>query len=122
MMTRKGTFLLLRNHLTMVSFPFPRSIFYPSRLSRVEACLNYSHTYGENISQVERKFLSMVDELFNLSNDDETFDPGGGEIDVLLNNGENNDLNVFTIRSFLPFVTYPEVFTPISTPRDEDKV
>ncbi|GJY70091.1 hypothetical protein Tco_0473073 [Tanacetum coccineum] len=48
-------------------------------------------------SRVERKFLSMVDELFNLSNDDETFDPGGGENDVLLNKGENNDLNVCSI-------------------------
>ncbi|GKA12760.1 hypothetical protein Tco_0692306 [Tanacetum coccineum] len=63
----------------------------------VEVMFNYSHTYGENISQVERKFLSMVDDLFNLSNDDETFDPGGGENDVLLNKGENNDLNVFRI-------------------------
>ncbi|GJS41087.1 hypothetical protein Tco_0566130 [Tanacetum coccineum] len=56
----------------------------------VEVMFNDSHTYGENISQVEREFLSMVDELLNLSSDDETFDPGGGENDVLLNNGENN--------------------------------
>ncbi|GJU59905.1 hypothetical protein Tco_1237671 [Tanacetum coccineum] len=49
----------------------------------VEVMFNYSHTYGENISQVERKFLSMVDDLFNLSNDDETFDPGGVTLENL---------------------------------------
>ncbi|GKC13177.1 hypothetical protein Tco_1009959 [Tanacetum coccineum] len=84
--------------------------------------INDSHTYGENISQVERKILSMVDELFNLSNDDETFDPGGGENDVLLNKGENNDLNVLTIRTFLPFVTYPEVLPESYSTGSEDKV
>ncbi|GJU40024.1 hypothetical protein Tco_1192981 [Tanacetum coccineum] len=64
---------------------------------RGQVMFNDSHTYGENISQVEREFLSMVDEFLNLSNDDETFDPGGGENDVLLNNGENNDLNFVAI-------------------------
>ncbi|GJZ44978.1 hypothetical protein Tco_0592574 [Tanacetum coccineum] len=83
---------------------------------------NDSHTYGENFSQVERKFLSMVDELFNLSNDDETFDPVGGENDVLLNKGENNDLNVLTIRTFLPFVTYPEVLPVSYSTGSEEKV
>ncbi|GJZ97751.1 hypothetical protein Tco_0670204 [Tanacetum coccineum] len=68
-----------------------------------------------------RKILSMVDELFNLSNDDETFDPGGGENDVLLNKGENNDLNVFTIRTFLPFVTYPEGLPASYSTGSEDK-
>ncbi|GJS06876.1 hypothetical protein Tco_0363672 [Tanacetum coccineum] len=92
-----------------VLFPLPKVDILPIEVEPVEVMFNDSHTYGENISQVEREFLSMVDEFLNLSNDDETFDPGGGENDVLLNNGENNDLNVFTIRSFLPFVTYPEV-------------
>ncbi|GJW39922.1 hypothetical protein Tco_0065767 [Tanacetum coccineum] len=76
-----------------VFFPLPEVDILPIEVEPVEVMFNDSHTYGENISQVERKFLSMVDELFNLSNDDETFDPGGGEIDVLLNKGENNDLN-----------------------------
>ncbi|GJR70791.1 hypothetical protein Tco_0016856 [Tanacetum coccineum] len=94
----------------------------PIKVEPVEVMCNDSHTYGENFSQVERKFLSMVDELFNLSNDDETFDPGGGENDVLLNKGENNDLNVFTIRTFLPFVTYPEVLPTSYSTGSEDKV
>ncbi|GJV53925.1 hypothetical protein Tco_1449666 [Tanacetum coccineum] len=80
-----------------VLFPLPKVDILPIEVEPVEVMFNDSHTYGENISQVEREFLSMVDELLNLSNDDETFDPGGGENDVLLNNGENNDLNVFRI-------------------------
>ncbi|GJX56013.1 hypothetical protein Tco_0285910 [Tanacetum coccineum] len=105
-----------------VLFPLPKVDILPIEVEPVEVMFNDSHTYGENISQVERKILSMVDELFNLSNDDETFDPGGGENDVLLNKGENNDLNVFTIRTFLPFVTYPEVLPVSYSTGSEDKV
>ncbi|GJZ91097.1 hypothetical protein Tco_0663024 [Tanacetum coccineum] len=105
-----------------VLFPLPEVDILPIKVEPVEVMCNDSHTYGEKFSQVERKFLSMVDELFNLSNDDETFDPGGGENDVLLNKGENNDLNVFTIRTFLPFVTYPEVLPTSYSTGSEDKV
>ncbi|GJS26046.1 hypothetical protein Tco_0486666 [Tanacetum coccineum] len=105
-----------------VLFPLPEVDILPIKVEPVEVMCNDSHTYGENFSQVERKFLSMVDELFNLSNDDETFDPGGGEIDVLLNKGENNDLNVLTTRTFLPFVTYPEVLPASYSTGSEDKV
>ncbi|GJS86902.1 hypothetical protein Tco_0769538 [Tanacetum coccineum] len=105
-----------------VLFPLLEVDILPIEVEPVEVMFNDSHTYGENISQVEREFLSMVDELLNLSNDDETFDPGGGENDVLLNNGENNDLNVFTIRTFLPFVTYPEVLPASYSTGSEDKV
>ncbi|GJT44700.1 hypothetical protein Tco_0953415 [Tanacetum coccineum] len=105
-----------------VLFPLPEVDILPIKVEPVEVMFNDSHTYGENFSQVEREFLSMVDEFLNLSNDDETFDPGGGENDVLLNNGENNDLNVFTIRSFLPFVTYPEVLPTSYSTGSEDKV
>ncbi|GJZ01855.1 hypothetical protein Tco_0519816 [Tanacetum coccineum] len=110
------------NKLDDVLFPLPKVDILPIEVEPVEVMFNDSHTYGENISQVEREFLSMVDELLNLSNDDETFDPGGGENDVLLNNGENNDLNVFTIRTFLPFVTYPEVLPASYSTGSEDKV
>ncbi|GJY08389.1 hypothetical protein Tco_0375443 [Tanacetum coccineum] len=66
--------------------------------------------------------VAAVTNDFDVLNDDETFDPGGGENDVLLNNGENNDLNVFTIRTFLPFVTYPEVLPASYSTGSEDKV
>ncbi|GJU01496.1 hypothetical protein Tco_1111834 [Tanacetum coccineum] len=108
--------------LDNVLFPLPKVDILPIEVEPVEVMFNDSHTYGENISQVEREFLSMVDELLKFSNDDETFDPGGGENDVLLNNGENNDLNVFTIRTFLPFVTYPEVLPASYSTGSEDKV
>ena len=63
-----------------VLFPLPEVDIVPIVLEPVEAIINDSHSYGENTSQFEREFLSMVDELFNLSNDDEIFDPGGGEM------------------------------------------
>ncbi|GJV62236.1 hypothetical protein Tco_1468336 [Tanacetum coccineum] len=105
-----------------VLFPLPEVDILPIEVEPVEVMFNDSHTYGENVSQSEREFLSMVDELFNLTNDDETFDPGGGENDVLLNNGENNDLNVSTIRTFLPFVTFPVVLPVSHSTGSEDKV
>ncbi|GJR25544.1 hypothetical protein Tco_1101776 [Tanacetum coccineum] len=119
--SRKGTFLPFEEPYDGL-FPLPEVDILPIKVEPVEVMCNDSHTYGENFSQVERKFLSMVDELFNLSNDDETFDPGGGEIDVLLNKGENNDLNVLTIRTFLPFVTYPEVLPTSYSTGSEDKI
>ncbi|GKA23232.1 hypothetical protein Tco_0709194 [Tanacetum coccineum] len=75
-MTRKGTFYF-EEPLDDGLFPLPEVDILPIKVEPVEVMFNDSHTYGENFSQVERKFLSMVDELFNLSNDDETFDPGG---------------------------------------------
>ncbi|GJU87642.1 hypothetical protein Tco_1295188 [Tanacetum coccineum] len=66
--------------------------------------------------------VAAVTNDFDVLNDDETFDPGGGENDVLLNNGENDDLNVFTIRTFLPFVTYLEVLPASYSTGSEDKV
>ncbi|GJS16992.1 reverse transcriptase domain-containing protein [Tanacetum coccineum] len=44
--------------------------------------------------------INNVDEL----NEDECFDPGGGEINV-----EVDDSFTFVIQTFLPFLTYPEV-------------
>ncbi|GJT54872.1 hypothetical protein Tco_0989926 [Tanacetum coccineum] len=49
---------------------------------------------------------------FDVLNNDEPFDPGGGENVVFLN-VEEDDSFTFTIRTFLPFVTYPEA-SPLS--------
>ncbi|GJW47840.1 hypothetical protein Tco_0079486 [Tanacetum coccineum] len=46
--------------------------------------------------------INNFDEL----NEDECFDPGGGEIDVS-QNIEDDDSFTFVIRTFLPFLTYP---------------
>ncbi|GJW71087.1 hypothetical protein Tco_0128004 [Tanacetum coccineum] len=47
--------------------------------------------------------INNFDEL----NDDKCFDPGGGEI-VFSQNVEDDDSFTFVIRTFLPFLTYPE--------------
>ncbi|GJX44513.1 hypothetical protein Tco_0261189 [Tanacetum coccineum] len=49
---------------------------------------------------------------FDVLNNDEPFDPGEGENVVFLN-VEEDDSFTFTIRTFLPFLTYPEV-SPLS--------
>ncbi|GJU83086.1 hypothetical protein Tco_1285451 [Tanacetum coccineum] len=46
--------------------------------------------------------INNFDEL----NEDECFDPGGGEIDVY-QNIEDDDSFAFVIRTFLPYLTYP---------------
>ncbi|GJS48400.1 hypothetical protein Tco_0598521 [Tanacetum coccineum] len=57
--------------------------------------------------------INNVDEL----NEDECFDPGGGEINV-----EVNDSFTFEIRIFLPYLTYPEVSPLLSSTENEDTI
>ncbi|GKC22002.1 hypothetical protein Tco_1024152 [Tanacetum coccineum] len=54
-------------------------------------------------------------------NEDECFDPGGGENVVFLN-VEEDDSFIFTIYTFLPFVTYPEVSPLLSSTKNEDTI
>ncbi|GJV39414.1 hypothetical protein Tco_1417854 [Tanacetum coccineum] len=58
---------------------------------------------------------------FDELNEDECFDPGGGENVVFLNVEEDNSFT-FTIRIFLPFVTYPEVSPLLSSTKNEDTI
>ncbi|GKB15575.1 hypothetical protein Tco_0849498 [Tanacetum coccineum] len=57
--------------------------------------------------------INNVDEL----NEDECFDPGGGEIDV-----EDDGSFTFVIRTFLPYLTYPEVSPLLSSTENEDTI
>ncbi|GJS61028.1 hypothetical protein Tco_0655812 [Tanacetum coccineum] len=57
-------------------------------------------TFVEPVATMENN----IEEL----NEDESFDPGGGG-NVVLPNVEEDDTFTLTIRTFLPFVTYPEV-------------
>ncbi|GJV96514.1 reverse transcriptase domain-containing protein [Tanacetum coccineum] len=57
--------------------------------------------------------INNVDEL----NEDVCFDLGGGEINV-----EVDDSFTFVIRSFLPYLTYPEVSTLFSSTGSEDTI
>ncbi|GJT31505.1 reverse transcriptase domain-containing protein [Tanacetum coccineum] len=57
--------------------------------------------------------INNVDEL----NEDECFDPGGGEINVEINNSFT-----FVTRIFLPYLTYPEVSPLLSSTKNEDTI
>ncbi|GJT44100.1 hypothetical protein Tco_0952815 [Tanacetum coccineum] len=57
--------------------------------------------------------INNVDEL----NEDECFDPGGGEINV-----EIEDSFTFVTRTFLPYLTYPEVSPLLSSTKNEDTI
>ncbi|GKD62221.1 hypothetical protein Tco_1299730, partial [Tanacetum coccineum] len=70
------------------SFPRP-----PPEPPDVEICLNFEPD------------TAMINN-FNELNEDECFDPGGGEIDVSQNVEDDNSFT-FVIRTFLPFLTYP---------------
>ncbi|GKB08577.1 hypothetical protein Tco_0836889 [Tanacetum coccineum] len=57
--------------------------------------------------------INNVDEL----NEDECFDPGGGEINVEVDNSFT-----FVTRIFLPYLTYPEVSPLPSSTKNEDTI
>ncbi|GJS97804.1 hypothetical protein Tco_0804772 [Tanacetum coccineum] len=57
--------------------------------------------------------INNVDEL----NEDECFDPGGGEINV-----EVDDSFTFVTRTFLPYLTYPEVSPLLFSTENEDTI
>ncbi|GJU63623.1 hypothetical protein Tco_1245458 [Tanacetum coccineum] len=65
------------------------------------------------IIETDAPVINNFDEL----NEDECFDPGGDEIDV-----EDNDSFTFVIRTFLPFLTYPEVSPVLLSTRSEDTI
>ncbi|GKF27142.1 hypothetical protein Tco_0083036 [Tanacetum coccineum] len=50
-------------------------------------------------------------------NEDECFDPGGGEINV-----EVDKSFTFVTRTFLSYLTYPEVSTLLSSTKNEDTI
>ncbi|GJU56787.1 reverse transcriptase domain-containing protein [Tanacetum coccineum] len=55
--------------------------------------------------------------IINNVNEDECFDPGGGEINV-----EVDDSFTFVTRTFLPYLTYPEVSPLLSSTKNEDTI
>ncbi|GKF76002.1 hypothetical protein Tco_0225446, partial [Tanacetum coccineum] len=54
---------------------------------------------------------------FNELNEDECFDPGGGEINVEVDNSF-----IFVTWTFLPFLTYPKVSPLLSSTKNEDTI
>ncbi|GJV58351.1 hypothetical protein Tco_1459356 [Tanacetum coccineum] len=57
--------------------------------------------------------INNFDEL----NEDECFDPGGNDIDVEVDNSFT-----FVTQTFLPFLTYPEVYPLLSSTKNEDTI
>ncbi|GJW31702.1 reverse transcriptase domain-containing protein [Tanacetum coccineum] len=60
--------------------------------------------------------VSMINNVDDL-NENECFDPRGGEINV-----EVDDSFTFVIRTFLPYLTYPEVSLLLSSTENEDTI
>ncbi|GJU75773.1 hypothetical protein Tco_1272843 [Tanacetum coccineum] len=69
------------------------------------------------ISEPSKPVKNDFDEL----NDDDYFDPGGGEI-VVSQNVEDDDSFTFVIWTFIPYLTYPEVSPLLSSTKNEDTI
>ncbi|GJX36254.1 hypothetical protein Tco_0247811 [Tanacetum coccineum] len=71
------------------------------------------------IPEYERLTFDMEPDVhvINNVNEDECFDPGGGEINV-----EIDDYFTFVTRTFLSYLTYPEVSPLVSSTMNEDAI
>ncbi|GJV32076.1 reverse transcriptase domain-containing protein [Tanacetum coccineum] len=71
------------------------------------------------IPEYEHLTLDMEPNVLVIKNinEDECFDPGGGEINV-----EVDDSFTFVTRTFLPYLTYPEVSPLLSSTENEDTI
>ncbi|GJU08730.1 reverse transcriptase domain-containing protein [Tanacetum coccineum] len=74
---------------------------------------------NDPILEYERLTFDMEPNVLVISNvnEDECFDPGGGEINV-----EVDDSFTFVTRTFLPYLTYPEVSPLLSSTENEDSI
>ncbi|GKC96083.1 hypothetical protein Tco_1161525, partial [Tanacetum coccineum] len=81
----------------------------------IDNLLNDDSTHARLTFNIEpdAPVINNVDEL----NEDECFDPGGGEINV-----EVDDSFTFVTWTFLPFLTYPEVSPLPSSTKNEDTI
>ncbi|GJV22549.1 reverse transcriptase domain-containing protein [Tanacetum coccineum] len=81
----------------------------------IDNLLNNDSTHERLTFNIEpdAPVINNVDEL----NEDECFDPGGGEIDVEVDNSFT-----FVTWIFLPYLTYPEVSPLLSSTRNEDTI
>ncbi|GJU54551.1 hypothetical protein Tco_1228265 [Tanacetum coccineum] len=81
----------------------------------IDNLLNNNSTHERLTFNIEpnAQVINNVDEL----NEDECFNPGGGEIDVEIDNSFT-----FVTWIFLPYLTYPEVSPLLSSTRNEDTI
>ncbi|GJS03663.1 reverse transcriptase domain-containing protein [Tanacetum coccineum] len=69
------------------------------------------------IPEFERLTFDMEPDVPVINNEDECFDAGGSEINV-----EVDDSFTFVTRTFLPYLTYPEVSPLLSSTENEDTI
>ncbi|GJR51098.1 reverse transcriptase domain-containing protein [Tanacetum coccineum] len=88
---------------------------FDSKEDIIDNLLNENPTHERLTFNIEPNapVINNVDEL----NEDECFDPGGGE-----NNVEVDDSFTIVTRTFLLFLTYPEVTPLLSSARNEDTI
>nr|GEU64411.1 hypothetical protein [Tanacetum cinerariifolium] len=92
------------------SFPRP-----PLEPPDVEVFFDFEPNSGELISAV----MNNIDEL----NEDECFNPGGGETNVFANIKDDDYFPfIFVIRIFLPYLTYPEVSPLLLSTKSKDTI
>ncbi|GKF21138.1 hypothetical protein Tco_0069776, partial [Tanacetum coccineum] len=74
---------------------------------------------NDPIPEYERLTFDMEPNVLMINNDneDECFDPGGGEINV-----EVDDSFTLVTRTFLPYLTHPEVSPLLSSTKNEDTI
>nr|GEU58410.1 hypothetical protein [Tanacetum cinerariifolium] len=95
----KGDMYVLEELLSNDSIPLPKN-----------ESSNFDHHDDPRIN---------IEEL----NEDECFDPGGGEIDVSANVKDDDYFPfIFIIRIFLPYLTYPEVSPLLPFTESEDTI
>nr|GEU75392.1 hypothetical protein [Tanacetum cinerariifolium] len=98
------------DHYDKPSFPRP-----PPKPPDVEIFFNFEPDSGELISVV----MNNIDEL----NEDECFDPEGGEIDVFTKVKDDDYFPfIFFIRIFLPYLIYPEISPLLLITRSKDTI
>nr|GEX05972.1 hypothetical protein [Tanacetum cinerariifolium] len=87
----------------------------PPKPPDFEVFFDFEPNSRELISAV----MNNIDEL----NEDEWFDPGGGKIDVFVNIEDGNYFPfIFVIRTFLPYLIYPEVSPVLLSTGNEDTI
>ncbi|GKE13858.1 hypothetical protein Tco_1421435 [Tanacetum coccineum] len=72
---------------------------------------------NDPIPEYEHLTFNMEPDVPVINNEDECFDPGGGEINVKV-----DDSFIFVTRTFLPYLTYPEVSSLLSSTKNEDTI
>nr|GEU66669.1 hypothetical protein [Tanacetum cinerariifolium] len=75
------------------------------------------------LEELLREFISAVMNNIDELNEDECFDPGGGEIDVFTIVEDDDYFPfIFVIRIFLPYLIYPEVSPLLLSTGSEDTI